>query len=272
MEEKKEIEEINLIDNPNNLLEPFKVYVRIRPFLKKEIIKLKRCNSTSSLPGGNNLYYQKSLESIFTVSKKSLYVHDYKHHKKDKKYFFNDIFTEKNNNIDVFDISIKPIINNIIKGYNSTALAYGVTGTGKTHTIFGDLAFKNGEEGISIKACDYLFNELSSKYFEDQFIEDTLFNSPALYMYLSIIFLILIHIITKSKEIYLMYIPNLLNILIVFFSTPVQDNRYLYANLLICYLLIIILIGLMQRFDVKSLIHHEILKIFKIYLHSAAIT
>jgi hypothetical protein len=37
MEEKREIEEINLIDNPNNLLEPFKVYVRIRPFLKKEI-------------------------------------------------------------------------------------------------------------------------------------------------------------------------------------------------------------------------------------------
>lgn len=99
--------------------------------------------------------------------------------------------------------------------------------------------------------------------FEYHFVADTLFNSPALYMYLSIIFLILIHIITNSKEIYLMYIPNLLNILIVFFSTPVQDNRYLYANLLICYLLIIILIGLMQRFDVKSLIHHEILKIFK---------
>ena len=61
------------------------------------------------------------------------------------------------------------IINNVINGYNSTALAYGVTGTGKTYTIFGDLVFQNGDEGISIKACDYLFKELSTKYFQDDY-------------------------------------------------------------------------------------------------------
>jgi hypothetical protein len=83
---------------------------------------------------------------------------------------FNNIFTEKNNNDNVFDVSIKPMINNVINGYNSTCLAYGVTGTGKTHTIFGDLVFKNGEDGIAIKACDYLFKKLSNKYFEDDFI------------------------------------------------------------------------------------------------------
>ena len=162
-----EKEEIDITDNPNNLLEPFKVYVRIRPFLKREILRLKRSNSTSLLPGGNISNRQKNLESIFTINKNILYLRSHKNHKKEKKFFFNNIFTEKNNNKDVFDISIKPIINNIINGYNSTALAYGVTGTGKTHTIFGDLVFKNGEEGISIKACDYLFKELSSKYFED---------------------------------------------------------------------------------------------------------
>ena len=82
-------------------------------------------------------------------------------------------------------------------------------------------------------------------------IFDTLFNSPALYMYISFIILIFIHIITRSKEIYLIYIPNLLNILIVFLSTPIQDNRYLYPNLLVCYLLVIILIGLRQRYPDK---------------------
>ena len=76
---------------------------------------------------------------------------------------------------------------------------------------------------------------------------DTVFNNPAFYMYLSIIILIFIQIMIKSKEIYLMYIPNLLNIIIVFLSTPIQDYRYLYANLLVCYLLIIILIGIMQH-------------------------
>lgn len=79
-------------------------------------------------------------------------------------------------------------------------------------------------------------------------ILDTVFNNPAFYMYLSIIFLVLINMITKSKEIYLMYAPNLLNIIIIFFSTPIQDYRYLYANLLVCYLLIIMLIGFRQKF------------------------
>ena len=151
----KEDKLISSSNNPNNIEEPFKVYVRIRPFLPKEILKLKRNNSSSLLTGYGNQNNQTNIESIFNVNHKILYVYDNKHRKKEKKYFFNNIFTEKNNNKDVFDISIKPIINNVINGYNSTALAYGVTGTGKTHTIFGDLVFQNGEEGIAIKACIY---------------------------------------------------------------------------------------------------------------------
>ena len=75
-------------------------------------------------------------------------------------------------------------------------------------------------------------------------ILDTVFNNPALYMYISIAILIWIHLATGYREIYLMYVPNLLNIVIVFFSTPIQDYRYLYANLLVCYLLILIWMGL----------------------------
>ena len=165
----KEVEVTDSMDNPNNLLEPFKVYVRIRPFLSKEVLKLKR-NNSSSLLTGNNANNKTNHESIFRVENRSLYVYDNKYNRKERKYVFNDIFTEKNNNDNVFDVSIKPMINNVINGYNSTCLAYGVTGTGKTHTIFGDLVFKNGEDGIAIKACDYLFKKLSNKYFEDDFI------------------------------------------------------------------------------------------------------
>ena len=164
------MEVINSADNPNNILEPFKVYVRIRPFLSKELLKLKCNNSTSLLTGNNIQNIQTKIESIFSIKKKTLFIYDNKYHKKERKYFFYNIFTEKDNNKKVFDYAIKPIINNIINGYNSTALAYGVTGTGKTHTIFGDLAFQNGEEGIAIKACDYLFKTLYTKYIEDEYI------------------------------------------------------------------------------------------------------
>ena len=74
---------------------------------------------------------------------------------------------------------------------------------------------------------------------------DTLFNSPALYMYLAIILLILMQVLFKTKKMYLVYLPNLFNIIIVFLTIPVQDNRYLYSNQLVFYLLVIILISLL---------------------------
>ena len=163
----------DLIHNMDNISEPFKVYVRIRPFLTKESQKLRRNNSTSLI---TNFQYQYNINnnqksnSIFYVNNKTLYVMDPKHnYSQEKKYFFTKIFTEKEKNSDVFELAIKPTINNVINGYNSTTLAYGVTGTGKTHTIFGDLALSTGEDGVAILACEYLFNKLNKEYFEDDY-------------------------------------------------------------------------------------------------------
>ena len=83
----------------------------------------------------------------------------------------------------------------------------------------------------------------------NNYIFQTLFLNPALCMYLSIIMMIAIHLITKSKSIYIVYLPNLLNIVVVFLSTPIQDVRYLYPNFLVCYLLIIILLSCIQKLD-----------------------
>ncbi len=87
---------------------------------------------------------------------------------------------------------------------------------------------------------------------QENLILDTILNSPALYMYLAILLLIMMQLITKSKEGYLIYLPNLLNIILVFGSIPDQDTRYLYPNLLVFYLLIIILISLIQNSKDKS--------------------
>ena len=163
-----EEEVTDLIQNMENISEPFKVYVRIRPFLPKECQKLRRNYSTSIIT--NPSFYKNDFnKSIFTVHNKTLYVLSPKNNAQEKKYIFNKIFTEKEKNKDVFDIAIKPTINNLINGYNSTTLAYGVTGTGKTHTIFGDLALDNGEDGIAIKACEYLFEKLTKEYFDNDY-------------------------------------------------------------------------------------------------------
>ena len=163
----------NLVQSIDNISEPFKVYVRIRPFLPKEYQKLRRNNSTSLITNQFQVQNNKNIQilnSIFIVNNKTLYVLDPKHNNpQEKKYYFNKIFTEQEKNKDVFEQAIKPTINNVINGYNSTTLAYGVTGTGKTHTIFGDLALSNGEEGVAIKACEYLFNKLNKEYFSDDY-------------------------------------------------------------------------------------------------------
>ncbi len=90
-------------------------------------------------------------------------------------------------------------------------------------------------------------------YFKDHTLTDTLFLSPALYMYLAIILLVAIQMITKSKEMYLVYVPNLINIIGVFMTTSLTENRFLYPNLLVFYLLVIIFISIYFRRGAKSL-------------------
>ena len=136
----------------NTKLEPFKVCVRIRPFLSKEI------------PNYNNENQEKKIipPSIFSHKDNILTVHDLRFEIRNEKiFFFDQIFDEENNNKDVFDKSIKPMIDNLIEGYNSTILAYGITGTGKTHTIFGDYNNENTEKGIVINAINYLFEQIN---------------------------------------------------------------------------------------------------------------
>ena len=53
------------------------------------------------------------------------------------------------------------MIDNTLNGYNSTLLAYGVTGTGKTHTVFGDIYKEsNREKGVSTYSMEYLFSQI----------------------------------------------------------------------------------------------------------------
>ena len=108
-------------------------------------------------------------------------------------------------------------------------------------STYDNATFKDNESGL-FKALNSMANFIK----KDKLL-DTLFESPALYMYLSLILVGTIWVLTKSKGILLVYLPNLLNILTIFVSTPTQDSRYLYPNLLVFYLLVIIIIGILTR-------------------------
>ena len=143
-------------EDPNIKIEPFKVCIRIRPFLPKEL--------PSSITENKELNNKIIPNSIFSHNENILKIQDLRFESRNEKnYFFDEIFDEKSDNKEVFDKSIKPMINNLIEGYNSTILAYGITGTGKTHTIFGDYNNENEEKGIVIYAISYLFELIEQK-------------------------------------------------------------------------------------------------------------
>lgn len=51
---------------------------------------------------------------------------------------FDHVFSECSTNHQVFQKTIKPLAEHFSNGYNSTVFAYGITGAGKSYTMFGD--------------------------------------------------------------------------------------------------------------------------------------
>mgnify|MGYP000889144090 FL=1 len=51
---------------------------------------------------------------------------------------FDYVFGETASNKEVFTRTIKPLTEHFANGYNSTVFAYGITGAGKSYTMFGD--------------------------------------------------------------------------------------------------------------------------------------
>ena len=131
----------------NEPVEPFKVFIRIRPLNEKEKNFIPPAHKSSLLRNLHNLpvnqsnNFQPTNKGFLLAEDNLLFVLDPDsldyNGRKEKTFVFDNIFTEKNCNFDIFDTVIKSMIENVIKGYNATALAYGVTGTGKTHTMEG---------------------------------------------------------------------------------------------------------------------------------------
>ncbi len=60
---------------------------------------------------------------------------------------FEDVFGEEADNQMVYERVGRPAFENILEGFNSTVFAYGMTGAGKSHTMFGTAQ----DEGLSLR-------------------------------------------------------------------------------------------------------------------------
>ncbi|XP_069163592.1 kinesin-like protein KIF3A isoform X2 [Procambarus clarkii] len=54
-----------------------------------------------------------------------------------KVFTFDSVFGQDSKQVDVYNLAARPIVENVLEGYNGTIFAYGQTGTGKTYTMEG---------------------------------------------------------------------------------------------------------------------------------------
>lgn len=83
-----------------------------------------------------------------------------------KTYHFDKVFSPAADQAIIFDDVVKPILSEMLTGYNCTIFAYGQTGTGKTYTMSGDmtdtLGLLSDAAGIIPRVLYTLFQKLET--------------------------------------------------------------------------------------------------------------
>jgi kinesin family member 2/24 len=76
-------------------------------------------------------------------------------------FMFDEVFTEMENNEELYRRTAQPLVQHVFNGGNATCFAYGQTGSGKTFTMMG----KGKTEGIYLLASKDIFNMIDSSMF-----------------------------------------------------------------------------------------------------------
>ena len=83
-----------------------------------------------------------------------------------KTYHFDKVFSPAADQHMIYDDVVKPMVAEMLAGYNCTIFAYGQTGTGKTYTMSGDmtdtLGLVSDSAGIIPRVLDNLFRKLEA--------------------------------------------------------------------------------------------------------------
>ncbi|KAI0650695.1 kinesin-domain-containing protein [Trametes meyenii] len=78
---------------------------------------------------------------------------------KDRRFIFDRVFRHDATQQQVYQGTARPLLSNLLDGYNTTIFAYGATGCGKTHTISGT----DADPGIIYLTMADLFQEIEDR-------------------------------------------------------------------------------------------------------------
>lgn len=80
--------------------------------------------------------------------------------RRESSYVFDGVFSEKLKNNEIFKKCVQPNLQDLFRGINVTFFAYGMTGSGKTHTVFGASRDEEGEKGLFNLAVEDIWNKM----------------------------------------------------------------------------------------------------------------
>ena len=139
--------------------ENFKTYVRVRPFLERELKSGSDFAITDIDEDHKKLHVYdfvvNNLKSHAEIKKMLKNPKHYQVHTFTFDYLFGDSATQQ----EVYETTTKRSIDYFLKGYNASILAYGQTGTGKTFTIEGE----EDEPGIIYQVVTDILRDLKNE-------------------------------------------------------------------------------------------------------------
>ncbi|XP_064481967.1 kinesin-like protein KIF3A isoform X2 [Ornithodoros turicata] len=86
-----------------------------------------------------------------------------------KMFTFDTVFGPDSNQMEVYNQVARPIIENVLEGYNGTIFAYGQTGTGKTYTMVGDRSVPE-LKGIIPNSFAHIFGHIAKAEDDKKFL------------------------------------------------------------------------------------------------------
>ncbi|MCI4395701.1 hypothetical protein PGIGA_G00195060 [Pangasianodon gigas] len=78
----------------------------------------------------------------------------------DKTFTFDAVYDGGSKQSDLYDESVRPLVDSVLRGFNGTVLAYGQTGTGKTYTMQGEWT-EAERRGIMPSSFEHIFTHIS---------------------------------------------------------------------------------------------------------------
>ncbi|XP_064401804.1 kinesin heavy chain-like isoform X2 [Halichondria panicea] len=82
-------------------------------------------------------------------------------HQRNHSYTYDHVLNDTSSQPEVYAVAAKPLVNDVLSGYNATIFAYGQTSSGKTHTMEGEL-MNTEMRGIIPRIIEDMFNHIYS--------------------------------------------------------------------------------------------------------------